>query len=220
MGTCETGPALTGCLFFPMDYSSILIDTSHGDMHVAKNPPVAAEYPEGRKTLLDGAGDMSWGSLCRACTQWNTWHGGLWPTLCPTHSDPHPALLSVPSLGAVSEVAAAGVIGTGTHNTGIKHGILPTQVRHELGACGCMVISILRASGEMSHHPFWVWCAQLWGNEGAHCTQQAEEVLTPRDGSAMEDAQVPHAHQDLLICQTEHDPAQNSSVPVLCGLTN
>lgn len=33
------------------------------------------------------------------------------------------------SLGAVSEVAAAGVIGTGTHNTGIKHGILPTQVR-------------------------------------------------------------------------------------------
>lgn len=28
-------------------------------------------------------------------------------------------------------MSAAGVIGTGTHNTGIKHGILPTQVRHE-----------------------------------------------------------------------------------------
>lgn len=41
--------------------------------------------------------------------------------------------LSVCSLGAVSEVAAAGVIGTGTHNTGIKHGILPTQVRPGAG---------------------------------------------------------------------------------------
>lgn len=32
------------------------------------------------------------------------------------------------SLGAVSDVTAAGVIGSGTHNTGIKHGILATQV--------------------------------------------------------------------------------------------
>ncbi|XP_072489947.1 L-gulonolactone oxidase isoform X2 [Notamacropus eugenii] len=36
--------------------------------------------------------------------------------------------LALPNLGAVSDVTAAGVIGTGTHNTGIKHGILPTQV--------------------------------------------------------------------------------------------
>ncbi|OPJ83288.1 hypothetical protein AV530_000393 [Patagioenas fasciata monilis] len=41
---------------------------------------------------------------------------------------------------AVSEVAAAGVIGTGTHNTGIKHGILPTQV---------VALTLLTASGEM-----------------------------------------------------------------------
>lgn len=46
---------------------------------------------------------------------------------CSSHSS---CLLVPRSLGAVSEVAAAGVIGTGTHNTGIKHGILPTQVRH------------------------------------------------------------------------------------------
>ncbi|KAJ1158225.1 hypothetical protein NDU88_010919 [Pleurodeles waltl] len=36
--------------------------------------------------------------------------------------------LALSNLGAVSEVAAAGVIGTGTHNTGIQHGILSTQV--------------------------------------------------------------------------------------------
>ncbi|XP_074847616.1 L-gulonolactone oxidase-like isoform X2 [Carettochelys insculpta] len=43
-------------------------------------------------------------------------------------------------LGAVSEVAAAGVIGTGTHNTGISHGILPTQV---------VALMLLTASGEI-----------------------------------------------------------------------
>ncbi|XP_072489950.1 L-gulonolactone oxidase isoform X5 [Notamacropus eugenii] len=40
--------------------------------------------------------------------------------------------LALPNLGAVSDVTAAGVIGTGTHNTGIKHGILPTQVLDNL----------------------------------------------------------------------------------------
>uniref|UniRef100_A0ACB8G8P1 Uncharacterized protein n=1 Tax=Sphaerodactylus townsendi TaxID=933632 RepID=A0ACB8G8P1_9SAUR len=35
--------------------------------------------------------------------------------------------LALPILGAVSDVAAAGVIGTGTHNTGIRHGIFATQ---------------------------------------------------------------------------------------------
>uniref|UniRef100_A0A674INU4 L-gulonolactone oxidase n=1 Tax=Terrapene triunguis TaxID=2587831 RepID=A0A674INU4_9SAUR len=48
--------------------------------------------------------------------------------------------LALPNLGAVSEVAAAGVIGTGTHNTGIKHGILPTQV---------VALTLLTASGEI-----------------------------------------------------------------------
>ncbi|XP_067394275.1 L-gulonolactone oxidase isoform X2 [Emydura macquarii macquarii] len=48
--------------------------------------------------------------------------------------------LALPNLGAVSEVAAAGVIGTGTHNTGISHGILPTQV---------MALTLLTASGEI-----------------------------------------------------------------------
>ncbi|XP_048457352.1 L-gulonolactone oxidase-like [Rhincodon typus] len=32
------------------------------------------------------------------------------------------------SIGAVSDVTVGGVIGTGTHNTGIQHGILATQV--------------------------------------------------------------------------------------------
>uniref|UniRef100_A0A8D0H0K0 D-arabinono-1,4-lactone oxidase C-terminal domain-containing protein n=1 Tax=Sphenodon punctatus TaxID=8508 RepID=A0A8D0H0K0_SPHPU len=41
---------------------------------------------------------------------------------------------------AVSEVAAGGVIGTGTHNTGIKHGILATQV---------LALTLLTASGEI-----------------------------------------------------------------------
>ncbi|KAL7987177.1 hypothetical protein Chor_006096, partial [Crotalus horridus] len=36
--------------------------------------------------------------------------------------------LALPILGAVSDVAAGGVIGTGTHNTGFSHGILATQV--------------------------------------------------------------------------------------------
>ncbi|XP_075779345.1 LOW QUALITY PROTEIN: L-gulonolactone oxidase-like [Pelodiscus sinensis] len=48
--------------------------------------------------------------------------------------------LALPNLGAVSEVAAAGVIGTGTHNTGIKHGILPTQV---------VALTLLTASGQI-----------------------------------------------------------------------
>ncbi|OXB60644.1 hypothetical protein ASZ78_001433 [Callipepla squamata] len=48
--------------------------------------------------------------------------------------------LALANLGAVSEVAAAGVIGTGTHNTGIKHGILPTQV---------VGLSLLTASGDI-----------------------------------------------------------------------
>ncbi|XP_010081542.1 PREDICTED: L-gulonolactone oxidase-like [Pterocles gutturalis] len=48
--------------------------------------------------------------------------------------------LALANLGAVSEVAAAGVIGTGTHNTGIKHGILPTQV---------IALTLLTASGEI-----------------------------------------------------------------------
>nr|XP_025972374.1 L-gulonolactone oxidase-like isoform X1 [Dromaius novaehollandiae] len=48
--------------------------------------------------------------------------------------------LALANLGAVSEVAAAGVIGTGTHNTGIEHGILPTQV---------VELTLLTASGEI-----------------------------------------------------------------------
>ncbi|XP_027820103.2 L-gulonolactone oxidase isoform X5 [Ovis aries] len=36
--------------------------------------------------------------------------------------------LALSNLGAVSDVTAGGVIGSGTHNTGIKHGILATQV--------------------------------------------------------------------------------------------
>ncbi|NWR40310.1 GGLO oxidase, partial [Tachuris rubrigastra] len=48
--------------------------------------------------------------------------------------------LALPNLGAVSEVTAAGVIGTGTHNTGITHGILPTQV---------VSVTLLTASGEI-----------------------------------------------------------------------
>ncbi|NXD31022.1 GGLO oxidase, partial [Spelaeornis formosus] len=48
--------------------------------------------------------------------------------------------MALANLGAVSEVSAAGVIGTGTHNTGITHGILPTQV---------VALSLLLASGEI-----------------------------------------------------------------------
>uniref|UniRef100_A0A803W5V0 L-gulonolactone oxidase n=1 Tax=Ficedula albicollis TaxID=59894 RepID=A0A803W5V0_FICAL len=48
--------------------------------------------------------------------------------------------MALANLGAVSEVTAAGVIGTGTHNTGIGHGILPTQV---------VAVSLLLASGEI-----------------------------------------------------------------------
>ncbi|XP_059693652.1 L-gulonolactone oxidase-like, partial [Haemorhous mexicanus] len=48
--------------------------------------------------------------------------------------------MALANLGAVSEVTAAGVIGTGTHNTGIQHGILPTQV---------VALSLLLASGEV-----------------------------------------------------------------------
>ena len=41
----------------PIDYSSILIEMSHGDVHMwPTNPPLAAGYPEVWKTLLIGAG--------------------------------------------------------------------------------------------------------------------------------------------------------------------
>ncbi|XP_013926869.1 PREDICTED: L-gulonolactone oxidase-like [Thamnophis sirtalis] len=43
-------------------------------------------------------------------------------------------------LGAVSDVAAAGVIGTGTHNTGFSHGILATQV---------VAMTLLTAAGDI-----------------------------------------------------------------------
>ncbi|KAM8953293.1 L-gulonolactone oxidase-like [Pelodytes ibericus] len=48
--------------------------------------------------------------------------------------------LALSNLGAVSEVAAAGVIGTGTHNTGIQHGILSTQV---------VALTLMTSSGEI-----------------------------------------------------------------------
>ncbi|XP_027765981.1 L-gulonolactone oxidase-like, partial [Empidonax traillii] len=48
--------------------------------------------------------------------------------------------MALPNLGAVSEVTAGGVIGTGTHNTGIAHGILPTQV---------VAVTLLTASGDI-----------------------------------------------------------------------
>ncbi|XP_039201903.1 L-gulonolactone oxidase-like isoform X2 [Crotalus tigris] len=48
--------------------------------------------------------------------------------------------LALPILGAVSDVAAGGVIGTGTHNTGFSHGILATQV---------VAMTLLTASGEI-----------------------------------------------------------------------
>ncbi|XP_069461742.1 L-gulonolactone oxidase-like [Ambystoma mexicanum] len=48
--------------------------------------------------------------------------------------------LALSNLGAISEVAAAGVIGTGTHNTGIQHGILSTQV---------VSLTMMTASGDI-----------------------------------------------------------------------
>ncbi|KAM9316360.1 L-gulonolactone oxidase-like [Gastrophryne carolinensis] len=48
--------------------------------------------------------------------------------------------MALSNIGAVSEVAAAGVIGTGTHNTGIGHGILSTQV---------ISLTIMTASGDI-----------------------------------------------------------------------
>ncbi|XP_063775283.1 L-gulonolactone oxidase-like [Pseudophryne corroboree] len=48
--------------------------------------------------------------------------------------------MALSNIGAVSEVAAAGVIGTGTHNTGISHGILSTQV---------VSLSMMTQSGEI-----------------------------------------------------------------------
>uniref|UniRef100_A0A8C4RMZ0 L-gulonolactone oxidase n=1 Tax=Erpetoichthys calabaricus TaxID=27687 RepID=A0A8C4RMZ0_ERPCA len=48
--------------------------------------------------------------------------------------------LALSNLGAVGEVSAAGILGTGTHNTGIEHGILPTQV---------VALTLMTASGEI-----------------------------------------------------------------------
>ncbi|XP_043919424.1 L-gulonolactone oxidase-like [Protopterus annectens] len=48
--------------------------------------------------------------------------------------------LALTNLGAVSDVTAAGIIGTGTHNTGIQHGILGTQV---------VALTFMTASGEI-----------------------------------------------------------------------
>uniref|UniRef100_A0AAJ7WTA7 L-gulonolactone oxidase n=1 Tax=Petromyzon marinus TaxID=7757 RepID=A0AAJ7WTA7_PETMA len=48
--------------------------------------------------------------------------------------------LALSNIGAVSDVTVGGVIGTGTHNTGAAHGILPTQV---------CALSLMLASGEV-----------------------------------------------------------------------
>ncbi|XP_043551203.1 L-gulonolactone oxidase isoform X2 [Chiloscyllium plagiosum] len=48
--------------------------------------------------------------------------------------------LALSNIGAVSDVTVGGVIGTGTHNTGIQHGILATQV---------VAITLLTAAGDM-----------------------------------------------------------------------
>ncbi|XP_067844614.1 L-gulonolactone oxidase-like isoform X2 [Heptranchias perlo] len=40
--------------------------------------------------------------------------------------------LALSNIGAVSDLTVGGVIGTGTHNTGIQHGILATQVLNDL----------------------------------------------------------------------------------------
>ncbi|XP_055970126.1 L-gulonolactone oxidase [Sorex fumeus] len=57
-------------------------------------------------------------------------------------ADLHPQLdkhgLALSNLGAVSDVTIAGVIGSGTHNTGIAHGILATQV---------VALTLMTASG-------------------------------------------------------------------------
>ncbi|XP_043726483.1 L-gulonolactone oxidase isoform X1 [Cervus elaphus] len=60
-------------------------------------------------------------------------------------ADLHPQLdkhgLALSNLGAVSDVTAGGVIGSGTHNTGIKHGILATQDRQ------VVTLTLLTADG-------------------------------------------------------------------------
>lgn len=110
------------------------------------------DLSDGQKTLLRGG----WGHVLGDSVPTygvNIQLSRLYPMPCPTYSDPHPTS-SAHSLGAVSEVAAAGVIGTGTHNTGIKHGILPTQVSHSVsvwmlgseGYEGCV---------PLSHHLVW-----------------------------------------------------------------
>ncbi|XP_069786751.1 L-gulonolactone oxidase-like [Narcine bancroftii] len=48
--------------------------------------------------------------------------------------------LALSNIGAVSDVSVGGVIGTGTHNTGIQHGILATQV---------VALTLMTASGEI-----------------------------------------------------------------------
>uniref|UniRef100_UPI00398E92C4 L-gulonolactone oxidase-like n=1 Tax=Pristiophorus japonicus TaxID=55135 RepID=UPI00398E92C4 len=48
--------------------------------------------------------------------------------------------LALSNIGAVSDVAAGGVIGTGTHNTGIQHGILATQV---------VALTLMTAAGDV-----------------------------------------------------------------------
>ncbi|XP_050161860.1 L-gulonolactone oxidase-like, partial [Myiozetetes cayanensis] len=58
--------------------------------------------------------------------------------------------MALPNLGAVSEVTAGGVIGTGTHNTGIAHGILPTTV---------VAVTLLTASGDILE------CSELRNSE-------------------------------------------------------
>ncbi|XP_038673346.1 L-gulonolactone oxidase [Scyliorhinus canicula] len=47
--------------------------------------------------------------------------------------------LALSNIGAVSDVALGGVIGTGTHNTGIQHGILATQI---------VAMTLMTAAGE------------------------------------------------------------------------
>ncbi|XP_064411497.1 L-gulonolactone oxidase-like isoform X2 [Latimeria chalumnae] len=60
--------------------------------------------------------------------------------LCDLNEELAQVGLALSNIGAVSEVAGGGVIGTGTHNTGIQHGILATQV---------LALTLMTASGQV-----------------------------------------------------------------------
>ncbi|KAM7322461.1 hypothetical protein ACRRTK_017966 [Alexandromys fortis] len=102
--------------------------------------------------------------------------------------------LAMSNLGAVSDVTIAGVIGSGTHNTGIKHGILPTQV---------VALTLMKADGTV-----------LECSESSNCVPQfhLQETSFPSTPKEVLDNLDSHLKKSEYFCFLWFPHSENVSI--------